>query len=426
MEANEVAIDYSTADAFGRNLAQFIKVYFAIIDTVMKTKGSKSSGKEEVANYLVRYRGFTRIHLAGLSKTKADTANNSSAEVTELTFKSAKKILEYITPRWRTNYVTTDVASPIDLYLLWKRPFVLVVGIDAPTGIRYRRYCAKLEASVEQQLSLEQFVDIDDSVMYTCESPPTGVRNVDNLSLGMAAAILTDNGEDPSAAAAAEVALRAESEPQPLLSPIIPNTSDAHELNLKRVLSSANVSIANTFPTREDLYQYLDRIDLTNGERIRPSWDTYFMLLSELASHRANCMKRKVGCILVKDNQIIATGYNGTPKGITNCNEGGCPRCNDGTPCGVSLDHCLCIHAEENALLEAGRGRVRNAEGVVLYCNTCPCLGCAKKIVQVGVKVVVYSKGYGMDKLTLKLFKEANIVVRQHTPPTLSMEIGSP
>ncbi|KAJ1863774.1 Deoxycytidine monophosphate (dCMP) deaminase [Coemansia sp. RSA 2703] len=385
--------------------------------------GSKSSGKEEVANYLVRCMGFTRIRLARQSNARTDTAKDSGAEPTELTFKTTKQILEYITPLWRTNFVTTDVTSPIDLYLLWKRPFVLVVGIDAPTGIRYRRYCIKQEANNMQPLSLEQFVDIDDSIMYSCQSPPMGAHNIDTISLGMAAAALADNSKDPLVA---DIALRAESEPQPLLSPIIRNASDAHELNLKRVLSSANVSIANTFPTREDLFQYLDKIDLTNGERIRPSWDTYFMLLSELASHRANCMKRKVGCILVKDNQIIATGYNGTPKGITNCNEGGCPRCNDGTPCGVSLDHCLCIHAEENALLEAGRGRVRNAEGVVLYCNTCPCLGCAKKIVQVGVKVVVYSKGYGMDKLTLKLFKEANIAVRQHTPPTLSMEIGSP
>ncbi|KAJ1814627.1 Deoxycytidine monophosphate (dCMP) deaminase [Coemansia sp. RSA 2598] len=338
-----------------------------------------------------------------------------------LTFSSAKKILEHITPRWRTNYVTTDITNPVDLYLLWKRPFTLVVGIDAPMGVRYRRYCLKNASDGSQKLSLEQFVDLDDEALYSCQLPPPEAKNMVDLSLGTLAASPAGSKE-----AAMAVALKAETEPQPLMSPVIRNTSEAHELNLKRVLASANVSIANTFPTIEELHMYLDRIDLTNGERIRPSWDTYFMLLSELASHRANCMKRKVGCILVKDNQIIATGYNGTPKGITNCNEGGCPRCNDGTPCGVSLDHCLCIHAEENALLEAGRGRVRNADGVVLYCNTCPCLGCAKKIVQVGVKTVVYSKGYGMDDLTLKLFKEANIIVRQHTPPTLSMEIGSP
>lgn len=86
-------------------------------------------------------------------------------------------------------------------------------------------------------------------------------------------------------------------------------------------------------------------------------------------------MKRRVGCILVKDSRVIATGYNGTPKGLRNCNEGGCQRCNEATPCGTGLDRCLCMHAEENALLEAGRERVGRGQGVILYCNTCPCLG---------------------------------------------------
>ncbi|PIA19219.1 hypothetical protein COEREDRAFT_68865 [Coemansia reversa NRRL 1564] len=346
--------------------------------------GTKSSGKETVTRYLTETLGFTRLYLTGFNRkdksrpnAKADSRAipavdsgliNDSA-IDSDTFESAEELLQNVTPRWRKNYVTTDVVDPVDLYLLWKRPFVLVVGVDAPTGLRYRRHCLQLSSLENKAPSLEDFVAIDDSILYTCCDPPA-FSSLDNDDL------------------------------------------------------TANVTISNSFPTVTELYEYLDKLDLTNGERLRPSWDTYFMLLSELASHRANCMKRRVGCILVKDNQIIATGYNGTPKGVTNCNEGGCPRCNAGTPCGVSLDHCLCIHAEENALLEAGRGRVRCAEDVVLYCNTCPCLGCAKKIVQVGVKVVVYSKGYGMDDLTLKLFKEAKVKVRQHTPPTLSMGIG--
>jgi dCMP deaminase len=79
-------------------------------------------------------------------------------------------------------------------------------------------------------------------------------------------------------------------------------------------------------------------------------------------------MKRRVGALLVRSKRILATGYNGTPRGLTNCNEGGCARCNGEAKGGEALDECLCLHAEENALLEAGRERV--GEDAVLYCNT--------------------------------------------------------
>ncbi|KAJ2159584.1 Deoxycytidine monophosphate (dCMP) deaminase [Coemansia sp. RSA 552] len=378
--------------------------------------GTKASGKETVTEYLTSALGFTRLRLSANSESSAVDGSSTTM------FQSAKDILRFVTPRWQTRFVTTDVTSPIDLYRLWKRPFVLVVGVDAPMSLRYKRHRAHVGPRGPAQ-SLEEFVNADDELLYTCQTPPVAapLPSVDDQGSSIAGLAMNGNMEESFQAVIPRASL------SQMRSPRIPNGPGANieELSLKKVLSSANVSIANTFLTTEELYTYLDKIDLTNEERLRPSWDTYFMLLSELAAHRSNCMKRRVGCILVKDHQIIATGYNGTPKGVANCNEGGCPRCNAGTPCGVSLDHCLCIHAEENALLEAGRGRVDTAENVVLYCNTCPCLGCAKKIVQVGVKVVVYSKGYGMDDLTLKLFREAKVVVRQHTPPSLSMGIGS-
>ncbi|GBB98733.1 hypothetical protein RclHR1_03300013 [Rhizophagus clarus] len=152
-----------------------------------------------------------------------------------------------------------------------------------------------------------------------------------------------------------------------------------------------------------------------NPDRLRPTWDTYFMHLSDLAASRSNCMKRKVGCILVKNRRVIATGYNGTAKGLKNCNEGGCERCNDGMSCGKGLDSCLCLHAEENALLEAGKERV--GEGCILYCNTCPCLGCSVKLIQIGVTEVVYHRSYGLDEKTANLLKEAGVKLRQHSPP---------
>lgn len=72
------------------------------------------------------------------------------------------------------------------------------------------------------------------------------------------------------------------------------------------------------------LHASLQALDLTSEDRIRPSWDQYFMRLADLAAQRSNCMKRLVGCVLVREKRVISTGYNGTPRGMTNCNEGGC------------------------------------------------------------------------------------------------------
>ncbi|GAV55569.1 hypothetical protein ZYGR_0AV02010 [Zygosaccharomyces rouxii] len=142
---------------------------------------------------------------------------------------------------------------------------------------------------------------------------------------------------------------------------------------------------------------------------LRPSWDTYFMKLATLAASRSNCMKRKVGCVIVREHRVIATGYNGTPRHLTNCFNGGCPRCNDGES--QNLHTCLCLHAEENALLEAGRDRV--GANAALYCDTCPCLTCSVKIVQTGIAEVVYSQSYRMDEASFKVLISAGIRVRQ-------------
>jgi dCMP deaminase len=122
-------------------------------------------------------------------------------------------------------------------------------------------------------------------------------------------------------------------------------------------------------------------------------------------------MKRRVGAILVRGKRIISTGYNGTPRGATNCNEGGCPRCNGPAKGGQNLDACFCLHAEENALLEAGRERI--GPDAVIYCNTCPCLLCSVKIVQCGVREVVYNQSYSMDTMSARVLEDGGVVLRQ-------------
>lgn len=90
-------------------------------------------------------------------------------------------------------------------------------------------------------------------------------------------------------------------------------------------------------------------------------------------------------------------------------------RCNNAAKGGVDLSTCLCLHAEENALLEAGRDRIGATS--ILYCNTCPCLTCSVKIAQVGISEVVYNQGYMVDTKTAEIFAESGVRLRQFSPP---------
>ena len=125
----------------------------------------------------------------------------------------------------------------------------------------------------------------------------------------------------------------------------------------------------------------------------RPSWDEYFIKIADLTAKRSNCIRRSVGCIIVNsDNRIISTGMNGTPRGVVNCFEGGCDRCNDKSILsGDQIEKCICIHAEENALLF---GDYTQIKGSTLYCTHFPCTTCIKKIIQVNIKRIVYINEY--------------------------------
>ena len=93
---------------------------------------------------------------------------------------------------------------------------------------------------------------------------------------------------------------------------------------LARLIDRAQVRLVNSTSSLSQLQDALSKLDLTNEQRLRPSWDQYFMQLASLAAQRSNCMKRRVGCVLVREKRVISTGYNGTPRNLKNCNEGGC------------------------------------------------------------------------------------------------------
>ncbi len=123
-------------------------------------------------------------------------------------------------------------------------------------------------------------------------------------------------------------------------------------------------------------------------------WHEYFMRICDVVATRSTCCKRQVGALIVKDKHIVASGYNGTPPGYKNCNEGGCPRCNDSSiPSGEGYDKCLCAHAEQNAIAFSARYGV-STNGATMYITEkgLPCIGCAKNIIASGIKTVVVRK----------------------------------
>ena len=165
----------------------------------------------------------------------------------------------------------------------------------------------------------------------------------------------------------------------------------------------------------ENLYKKVDQLlqELqVEKKKTRPDWDEYFMNIAKVVASRSNCMKRHVAAVIVKDKRIISTGYNGTPRGVTNCSEGGCPRCNQFVEGGTRLDECLCSHGEENAIVQAAYHGI-NIKDASLYTTFAPCLMCTKMIINAGIKEVVYNIDYPLNNTALSLYKEVAIKLRQ-------------
>ncbi|KAK5115780.1 hypothetical protein LTR62_000869 [Meristemomyces frigidus] len=327
--------------------------------------GGICAGKHSIQDYLIQKHSFQPLLLSQAEVPTVETSasnqpvpdpdHNDPLLANHRTFNTVTQLVDYATQHWQSNFTTTSIHDEAVLEALSHRPFFVLVHIDAPLATRWTRFKDRCANASLTPPTLEQFV----------------LRNDDYLfQLGTGRATLA---------------------------------------------SKAQIKLLNSTSSLSNLWTALEAQDLTNPDRMRPTWDHYFMTLASLAARRSNCMRRQVGCVLVREKRVMATGYNGTPRNVTNCNEGGCPRCNGVSGGGSSLSTCLCIHAEENALLEAGRERVGG--GAVLYCNTCPCLTCSIKIVQVGITEVVFNKSYYMDSEAAKIFKEAGVKLRQFSPP---------
>ncbi|KAJ4485163.1 cytidine deaminase-like protein [Lentinula lateritia] len=306
---------------------------------------------------------FDATPLPSPSPISDENLAETNDTVSSITFRDPTEVLDYVTRNWRSNFVTTDLRTREVIEMFIKRPFFMLLSLDGPLLERYRR--SNRYGFSSQSTRIPSFLQ------YSSISLQAFAAEDDQQRFGKRGSSL--NG----------------------------------------MADLVNVRVVNDFASVPALYAHIESLDLFNPLHLRPDWDMYFMTLASLASQRSNCMKRRVGAILVRDKRIVSTGYNGTPRGVRNCNEGGCIRCNSGSEAIGDNEECVCLHAEENALLEAGRDRVGKG---TLYCNTCPCLKCTIKIIQTGVECVVYNLSYKVDTASAKLFAEAGVKLRRFDP----------
>ncbi|OGS17734.1 MAG: cytidine deaminase [Elusimicrobia bacterium RIFOXYA2_FULL_50_26] len=158
-----------------------------------------------------------------------------------------------------------------------------------------------------------------------------------------------------------------------------------------------------------------------NTKTDRPGWDEYFMKLALLTAERSTCRRHHVGAVIVRNKRILTTGYNGAAAGTKDCLELGCLRNELNIPSGHRHEICRAIHAEQNAIIQAGLHGV-NIEGAMIYCTHSPCILCAKMLVNSKITRFVTCTDYA-DPSFRELFKEARIEFAKIERPPLSISI---
>ena len=144
--------------------------------------------------------------------------------------------------------------------------------------------------------------------------------------------------------------------------------------------------------------------------RERPTWNEYFMGIAELTAKRSTCLRRNVGAVIVQDRHIVATGYNGAPRGIDHCAQrGGCLRRELGIPSGERHELCRALHAEQNAIIQAATFG-HSIEGGTIYITHAPCVICAKMIINAGLTKIIVGTDYP-DDFSSEILAEAGLKI---------------
>ena len=323
--------------------------------------GKNGAGKGEVAKYL-QERGF---HYFSLSDALREEARKQGKPPTRETLVElgnrlrsehgpsvlAEKIFAHLDPE--KHYVIDSLRHPSEIQVFRRRSDFILANVRAPERLRFERL--RQRGRENDPRSFEEFKTLE----------------------------------------AREAQSATDSDQQ-----------------LDQAIAMADIVLENTGPLNMLRERVKEVILQFSKSQARPDWDDYFMGIAKVVALRSNCIKRKVAALIVKDKRIIATGYNGTPRGVKNCSEGGCPRCNSIESSGKNLEECLCSHAEENAIVQSAYHGV-NIKDSVLYTTFSPCLMCTKMIINAGIREVVYHVDYSMSEAAFNLLKEAGVGVKK-------------
>lgn len=323
--------------------------------------GKNAAGKGEVAAYLKEksfyYYSLSDVIREALEHQKIPITRDALILTgNELRAKFgpdvlARRTMEKLDPN--RNYVIDSIRNPAEIKALRESNRFLLLNIDANPQVRFERIRERKRESDPQ--TIEEFIEKEEAERRNL---PEHMQSIEAC--------------------------------QELADQTITNDGSLQELHdkVQKVVSRAL------------------------SQMQRPGWDEYFMNIAQVVASRSNCVKRKVAAIIVKDRRIISTGYNGTPRGTTNCNEGGCPRCNNLAASGTSLSECLCSHGEENAITQAAYHGT-SVKGATLYSTFSPCLLCTKMIINSGINEVVYNHDYPLSDVPMALLREAGVTIRK-------------
>jgi len=324
--------------------------------------GKNCAGKTAVCQYLVS-RGFEYQSLSDdirqeIRKRGGEITREVLTEVgNELRSRFGAGVLaERVLVRlgYDCNYVVDSIRNPTEVEVLRQRKDFILMAVDANEVVRFERSMLRGREGAAQ--TLEQFVQEEKRELQSDD--PANQQLV--ATRRMADVVVNNDG----------------------------SLEDLH-----RQLNEILPSLMSSFD--------------------RPEWDEYFLNIAKVVASRSNCIKRKVAAIIVKDRRVISTGYNGTPRGAKNCNEGGCPRCSSMAQSGTSLEECVCCHGEENAITQAAYHGT-SLKGATLYTTYAPCLLCTKMIINSGIIEVVYNQDYPLNDLAMALLRECGVQLRKH------------